>query len=269
MTIRFCGACGTEIDETAAFCPSCGRALGDDPSAPRGSGAWEESEEGDKEQLTAAWTPPASGDPDAAVSEPAADDAEPAEHGSPRVARGHQRDEVSSGHPRTEQRGKAAGHGGERRASSGGDQPAAERRSRPSLPSVQLPVTWPVTLAAWLIGIGALIGVLALFLPWTIAPATGWFDRWGLTSPVNLLLLLALIAIAASVFFSSHVPDFAYRRLGIMVVVLIGLGVGLDRLGIGSAGFGAVLFFLGMLAASIGALLLETGADRPLSGPGA
>jgi hypothetical protein len=240
MTIRFCGACGTEVDETAAFCPSCGRPLGDEPAAAKEPPTWDEGGDEDPDQPTAAWTSPSRRAVEEGEDEPAPVEDRPAEP-----------------EPRAD----------EERDPGGPEPPAAKRRSRPTLPSVRIPVTWPVTLSGWLIGLGALLAVVAFFLPWTIAPAAGFFDRWGLISPVNLLLLVALLAIAASVFFSTNVPDFAHRRLAILVVVLIGLGVGLDRIGIGAAGFGAVLFFLGMLSASIGALLLEVGADRPMSGP--
>lgn len=32
----FCWKCGTQVAETVAFCPSCGQATGNEPSAPRG-----------------------------------------------------------------------------------------------------------------------------------------------------------------------------------------------------------------------------------------
>jgi uncharacterized RDD family membrane protein YckC len=32
----FCSKCGTQVAETAAFCPSCGQQTGNEPSAPRG-----------------------------------------------------------------------------------------------------------------------------------------------------------------------------------------------------------------------------------------
>jgi hypothetical protein len=265
MTIRFCGACGTEIDETAAFCPSCGRPLDDDRPAMKPPPTWDEADETRDGQQTVAWTRPAA----EAADEPAEaqgteppDEPEPEPEPEPALRR-----EPETADERPSAGAKPNDQGPPSREPAPATSPSGRRSGR-SLPSIAIPVSWPVTLSGWLIGIGALVGVIAFFLPWTIAPAAGFLDRWGLTSATNLLLLAALVAIAISVFFSAHVPDFAHRRLAILVVVLIGLGVGLDRLGIGAAGSGAVLFFLAMLAATIGALLVEVGADRPLSGPG-
>ena len=115
----------------------------------------------------------------------------------------------------------------------------------------------PVTLSAWLIGGGTLFAALGVVI--------GLFD--GFLNPVDLILLLALIGIAVTVFFSGSVPTFANLRLVTLVIVLIGFGIALDRIGFGGAGIGALLLFLGTAAAAIGAIVLELGRDQPLGGP--
>ncbi len=86
-------------------------------------------------------------------------------------------------------------------------------------------------------------------------------------NPVELILLVALLAIAASVFLASNMPDIPNLRLATLAVVLIGFGVALDRIGFGGAGVGELLLFLGTGAAAIGAILLELGRDQPMGGP--
>jgi hypothetical protein len=66
--------------------------------------------------------------------------------------------------------------------SPGGPAPAEAAPSGP----VELPITWPTTLSGWLIGVGSLVGALAL-IP-------------SLTNAVSLLLFLALLGVAATVF---------------------------------------------------------------------
>lgn len=114
----------------------------------------------------------------------------------------------------------------------------------------------PLTLSAWLIGGGAALAALGVII--------GLFD--GFLNPVDLILLLALIGIAATVFFSANVPNIANLRLITLAIVLVGFGVGLDRIGFGGAGIGELLLFLGTAAAAIGAILLELGRDQPLGG---
>jgi hypothetical protein len=122
---------------------------------------------------------------------------------------------------------------------------------------VNVPVTWPVMLSGWLIGGGALVAAIGTVI--------GLFD--GGINPIDLLLVLLLVGIAATVFFSGTVPDIPHLRLATLAVVLVAFGIGVDRIGFGFAGVGELLLFLGAAAAAIGAILLELGRDQPLGGP--
>ncbi|HEX2265764.1 MAG TPA: hypothetical protein VHH14_05725 [Solirubrobacterales bacterium] len=121
-------------------------------------------------------------------------------------------------------------------------------------PSIDLPITTPLTLSGWLIGIGAIIAALGVII--------GLFD--GVLNPIELILLLGLLAIAATVFFANSLPRIPNLQLATLVVSLIGFGIALDRLGFGGAGAGELLLFLGTAAAAMGAIILELGRDQPL-----
>ena len=112
-----------------------------------------------------------------------------------------------------------------------------------SLPRVDLPITWPVMLSGWLIGIGALVAIVGLVVIF-----------FSYLNPIDLVLLVLLILIAATVFLSASLPAVPHLRIATMAVGLIGLGVALDRIGFGSAG--------------LGALLAEIGRDSPMATPG-
>ncbi len=62
-------------------------------------------------------------------------------------------------------------------------------------------------------------------------------------------------------------PQFGQLRLTILVILLVGFGMALDRIGLGATGAAGLLLFLGTAAAAIGAVLLELGHDQPLGGP--
>jgi len=111
-----------------------------------------------------------------------------------------------------------------------------------------------VTLSGWLIGVGSLVGALAVLL-----------DFRAFTNPVTLIAFLLLLAVAAVVFFSASVPAIPHRELWIMVVVLVGFGAALERVGGGTA-FAGVIFFLATGAAAAGAIIVELGLDRPFGG---
>jgi zinc-ribbon domain len=224
---RFCPNCGTEVDDNASFCPTCGQPLDEPltaPEAPRPSGGWVEP-----------------GEPTIPAQQP------------PPVAYA---DEPTRAAPRVEPPPGPTAAPPPR---------AAERRTTvPSTPRLNLPITWPVTLSGWLIGAGALLGALAMFLPWF---SSGFVAFGGFDSFVNIVLLILLLAVAAWVFLSTVMPQFRHQRLAILAVLLVGLGVALDRLGLGGFGIGVVLFFIAMAGAVIGAVVLELGMDRPVGVP--
>lgn len=137
--------------------------------------------------------------------------------------------------------------------------PTPEPRAEPSPESqINVPVTWPVMLSGWLIGGGAAIAALGALI--------GLF--LGFLNVIDLIVLLALVGIATTVFFSASIPAIPHLRLVTLVVVLIAFGIALDRIGFGRAGIGTLLVFLGTAAAGIGAILLDLGRDQPLGGPG-
>jgi hypothetical protein len=227
---RFCPNCGTEVDDTAVFCPTCGQPIdqaaeAEMPAAP-------------------AWPEPPEVQPDAAqpaepVEPPAAWSDAAAQPGSDEAAQ-------PSARPREDVTSVEA-------------QPAAAPppgRGEPAGPAINLPLTMPVTLSSWLIGVGALLAALGIVI--------GLFD--GLLNPIALILLLALVAIAATVFFSGSLPHVPNLRLATLSVGLIGFGIALDRLSVTGSGVAELLLFLGTAMAAIGAILLELGRDQPLGG---
>ena len=215
---RYCANCGTEVEDHAVFCPTCGQPIDqasetEIPAAP----AWPEPPPDEGEAAASVqpapqprWEEPTRTEvPPPAVAAPPPTAAEPV-------------------------------------------RPTAERTGPPPVP-----VTMPVTLSAWLIGGGAVLAALGVVI--------GLFG--GFLNPVDLLLLLLLLGIAATVFLSANVPAIPHLRLITFAVVLIGFGMALDRLGFGTAGAGELLLFIGTAAAAIGAVILELGRDQPLGGP--
>jgi zinc-ribbon domain len=224
---RFCPNCGTEVDDTAVFCPTCGQPIDqaaetEIPPAP----AWPDPPKPDERAQPVESTEPARWTDDDVV---------PAQVEDPTRV-----EDVPPPPP----------------AASAAPPPPAGVERRQS-PQVNLPVTWPVTLSAWLIGAGAAIAAVGVVI--------GLFS--GSINPIDLLLILLLLAIAVTVFFSANVPAIPHLRLATMVVVLIGLGIAIDRIGFGAAGIGELLLFLGTAAAAIGCILVELGRDQPLGGP--
>ena len=256
---RFCANCGTEVDESASFCPTCGQPLDEAaetqmPAAP----AWPEQ------------PPPPANPSQGEDSEAARVDATgvkaraelPAWDPDPEPYRRSEPPQYTpQGEPERYEPQRATGGAGN---ASPGAPPATQYPPPPGAqpppsagPQVNLPITWPVMLSAWLIGGGALLAALGAVIN-LFASVVNFAD---------ILILVLMLAVAASVFLANNVPRFAYLRLATLVVVLVGFGVALDRLGFGgSAGVGALLLFLGSAAASIGAILLELGRDQPLGG---
>jgi len=256
MATRFCPECGTEVDESASFCPTCGQPLDDleaevaVPPAP----TWPEPPQpvaaGQAEPSVPADQPPESAQ--AAADERPATSVTEAE-----ATRPHEEVPAPIPTPTPDRAAEVA-------PAPTRPPPPAAAGQVPSPPSaqgtqVELPFTWPVTLSSWLIGIGALVGalgaLLSLFLPFGNA--------------IDLLIMLALVAMAATVFLSASLPAIPHLRLITLAVVLVALGVGLDRIGLGGARFGGFVLFLGAATAATGALLLELGRDRPMGGPSA
>ena len=177
-------------------------------------------------------------DPDAAIAREAADQRAPSE--APPTP--PEADPVEPTRAHGEASPTGSGHG------------AAQTSS---LPRVELPITWPVMLSGWLIGIGALVAALGLIIIF-----------FSYLNPLDPILLVLLLGIAASVFLSASLPALPHQRLAILAVALIGLGVALDRIGFGRAGLGALLLFLGTAGVSAGAQVAELGRDRPMATPG-
>ncbi|MGH2401718.1 MAG: zinc-ribbon domain-containing protein [Candidatus Limnocylindria bacterium] len=226
---RFCPNCGTEVEDTAVFCPTCGQAIDQatETEIPAAP-AWPDQ-------------PPADAEPPPRV-ETAVDDAWASRYEEPtRAEQAPPAPAVEAPPPPPSPPPDAQRPGG-----------PVERPS----PPVSLPVTMPLTLSAWLIGGGAAIATLGVLI-----------GLFGVLRPIDLVVLVALAAVAASVFFSANVPEIPNLRLVTFVILLLAFGMAIDRIMFAGAGIGELLFFLGAAAAAIGAVLLELGRDQPLGGP--
>jgi hypothetical protein len=215
--LAYCPNCGTEVDETAAFCPTCGQPL---------------------DEVRADSQAPA---PAAGVA------AQPADQPSPTHPAPAAPDDDAVEPMRAHETGAPP--------SAAGGAPSGPQAT--SLPRVELPITWPVMLSGWLIGVGAVVAALGLVV-----------ILFRYLNPIDLVLLILLLLIAATVFLSASLPAVPHLRLATLAVGLIGLGVALDRIGFGSADLGALLLFLGTAGVSAGGLLAEAGRDRPMATPG-
>jgi hypothetical protein len=228
MEDRFCPSCGTEIEADARFCPSCGTTL-----SLAEADEVQRPQDGAVLPAAPAWPPPDDQPPDdQATRVEALVEAEPAA-GPPPAA---EPADAESTAPRP----------------APSPPPAASGQSTPAAGGLDLPITWPATLSGWLIGGGSLLGALALI------------PRLG--NVVSLLLFLALIGVAATVFLADRVPEVPRQRLAILAVSLVGLGIGLARAGFSVQGADTV-FLVAMLAAAGGALLIELDRDRPMPPP--
>jgi hypothetical protein len=121
---------------------------------------------------------------------------------------------------------------------------------------VRLPITWPVMLSGWLIGGGAAVAALGAAVGLFSIAVNAW----------DVVFLLLYLGIVFTVFLSASAPAIPQLRLITLVVVLIGFGIALDRIGFGVGTAGSVLLLFGAGAAAIGAVILELGRDQPLGG---
>lgn len=244
MADQFCPSCGTEVEADARFCPSCGTTLGVEgdseatgadttlPPAPAWPAADSRAEPEPGTELQAAGAAPAVDQP--TMTDRPAHEAEPASEPKPERVTPAQAAATAPPPPVAT---------------------AGEPHRQPLTPvarSSDFPVTWPTTVAGWLIGAGSLLG--AIFL----------IARLG--NIVSLLLFVALLGIAATVFAADWMPEIPRLRLAVLATTMIGLGVALARAGFTVAGVDT-LFLLAMLAAGGGALLIELERDRPWPPP--
>jgi hypothetical protein len=239
MADQFCPNCGTEVDADARFCPSCGTTLsaGAEQEAIPAAPAWPPPE---PEPLVPAEPP--------AVPGPLASAAPAVEPDAPTR-------EVESVTQPVEDAAPEPG--------SSPEPPPAPPPAAPPAPGVapgagglsgggtEMPFTWPTMLSGWLIGGGSILGALVLI------PRLA-----GAGYLVSLLLFLALLGIAATVFLADHVPQVPHLRLIILCVTMVGLGIALARAAFTIQGVDTLLL-VAMLAAAGGALLLELKLDRP------
>jgi hypothetical protein len=126
-------------------------------------------------------------------------------------------------------------------------------------------VRMPTLLSDWCAGAGALLALVAMFLPWRVAGA--YTTGWGFSSGVNLLYTLVLLAVLAIVFLPDLLPRIPQRALVLLSVGLVGAGVGLDRLGQPLTGAGGTLFLIAALGIALGGALAQLDYDRPVGGP--
>ncbi len=279
---RYCGNCGTEVDDTAVFCPTCGQPVdeataADIPAAP----AWPDAAPANAASRDEPDEAPSRSGAERARQESVGRDAEPPRGSEPPV----EPSATSEGEPaerwreygrrdfgaapvpepedaptRIEQRPPApadAGEGTRRAPPPDARAPQHSGRSAPGSPQVELPFTMPVTLSGWLIGGGTLLAALGVVIILIVTALNA----------IDLLLLVALVAVAATVFLSSRMPAIPNLRLIGLVVALIAFGIALDRVGFRGGGAGELLLFMGAAAAAIGAVVLEIGQDQPLGGP--
>jgi hypothetical protein len=241
--MRYCPNCGTEVDESAVFCPTCGQPIDQAveaqiPAAP----AWPEPAPPAEDAMPGQDATPAQG---AGRAEPSTD-AEPSRAAASEWDAARARIEVT----RVVERPAEP----EPPPATAPPPPARAAAPPPAPAPVNLPITMPLTLSGWLIGGGALLGALGMLI--------SLFD--GALNPLELVILVALLAIAGTVFLADAMPAMANLRLATLAVVLVAFGVALDRLGFGGAGVGELLLFLGSAAAGIGAIILELGRDQPM-----
>lgn len=123
----------------------------------------------------------------------------------------------------------------------------------------------PQLLSDWLAGIGAIAGLLTMFLPWRLGG--GYSSVWGLASGVNVLVTLVLIGVLVIVFLPDLLGSIPRRGLVLLVVGAVGTGIGLDRVGLPLTGAGGIVFCIAMLVLATGGAVAVLGYDRTVGGP--
>jgi hypothetical protein len=275
---QVCGHCGTEVEDEALFCPACGQPLAAEEAAPELPPApdWPEAPAGSApaptmtpEEAHAAWA--RGRDASSALADPAPGEPHADVPASPRDA-DFEAAAVPTPAPTPTgeevppwRRGVAARNPAPPPEETAPPADTAGATRTGAAPQPAGIVTTPTTLSGWLIGVGSMIGALALFLPWL--QGVGYTALWGLASTPNILILILLLAIGTSIFLAGVVPAFPHRSLAVLAVTLIGVGIGLDAVARPVSGAGALIFLLALLVAAAGALLPELGLDRPVGGP--
>jgi hypothetical protein len=275
---QVCGHCGTEVEDEALFCPACGQPLAAEEAVPELPPApdWPEAPAGSAppptmtpEEAHAAWA--RGRDASSALADPTPDEPHGDAPASPRDA-DFEAAAVPTPVPTPTgdevppwRRGVAARNPAPRPEETAPPADTAGATRAGAAPQPAGIVTTPTTLSGWLIGVGSLVGALALFLPWL--QGVGYTALWGLASTPNILILILLLGVGASIFLAGVVPAFPHRSLANLAVTLIGVGIGLDAVARPVSAAGALIFLLALLVAAAGALLPELGLDRPVGGP--
>jgi ribosomal protein S27AE len=264
---RFCPNCGTEVDVDARFCPTCGQTLLIDDEAPRqpsGAGAAVQPQLPD----APAWPEPEQ-EPESDSPFPTGDD-EPTRPTNVN-AQGAAQEWPQEPQPAAEDEGLETGVppppltplAGTTTAPPTDSEAVPNAEEPPSRPAgdsagarsrgADLPFSWPTTLGGWLVGAGSLAGAVFLIPVLDVV--------------LNVLVFLALLGVAATIFLADRVPDVPRVRLLTLSIVLIALGIALDRAAFAVRGVES-LFLIAMLAAAGGVLLIELDRDRPVPPPG-
>ena len=261
---RACANCGTEVDDDALFCPTCGEPIdrGSEPDLPPAP-----------DWPSATPAPPVGSGTARPAMEPEAPDELDVTRAAPVVDGGASVPEAAEEQPPSpavaEPDADASVPPWRRGAAYRAEAPPEPAASAPipPRPGALRPegiIRPPTTLSGWLIGAGALVAVVGILLPWvTSASYTG---GWGLASGINLLFFLVLLGVLAVIFLPHLVPEVPQRNLALLAVALVGAGIGLDRLGLPLTGSGAMVFLIGMLVFAGGAFVAQLGLDRDVGG---
>jgi hypothetical protein len=291
---RVCAHCGTEVDDEALFCPTCGQPIDraaqpelppapdwpEEPTRemPLASAAAADAPEagadgrseppadgepttsgGQDEVERAAAPPPAVAPPPEPATEAPAEPSEPSEPYEPPAV---------AVEPPPQEEVPPWRRGAVYRSTTPEPPPAAAVSPAVARPGPIRPepiLRTPATLSGWLVGIGALVAAVAVFLPWIAGGS--YTSAWGLASGVNIVMFVVLLAVLAIVFLPHLVPQIPHRDLVFVAIGMVGIGIGLDRFGLPLTGVGATVFLIGALSLAVGALLAELHLDRHLGGP--